>query len=274
MFKPVCRLSIAALLIGSSSAAIAEGAGGAPMDLNGFYAGLGIESTSIYSDTEGQLEHVDGVRQWTRDGAGVSGVVTLGHRGQLGSVILGLEGQLLLGDPLAMAGGDQYLTSSLQLCGGPPEQCVNSGLIGFLDPVWRVRGTMGKELAPGVSVFGSAGFAAADVTVNGNFVTYMYRDSVGGGEGYSQRLFDDPVTERVTGPSLGAGIEMKVSQRLSLRGEASIDYFGHVDASGGEGRPYWDAGNDHLLEVEMPASENTALINKSMQVSVIWSVVD
>lgn len=243
---------------------------GASIDWSGFYAGIGItgHSASGLADVS-QNEQIDYQDRPAPDGAGVGGLLTLGYRTQHGTVLFGIDGQFDIGGPFELGGGDDYYHLIDEFC--PADGlCANSGVKGTLDPLWRLRGTLGAELTDGVVFYGAGGIAAADASIAGIFAAA--RDINGGFESQEFIYPYGPYEQRLIGPSVGAGFEARLTGNLSIRAEASIDWFGDVEIDGIASPSASRNGGGTTVYGSFDADEYVTLINKSAQVSLIWDL--
>jgi outer membrane immunogenic protein len=179
-------------------------------DWSGFYIG-GLLGYGDGSYGNGGIFPGDGEGDWNGSLYGIA----LGYNFQNGNMIYGAE---LTYSSADMDGSED--------CANPAFQCI-----GTLDSIATLRGRVGYVVAPSTMVFGTFGFARADV----NFST----DNGAGPVGENRNL---------NGYVIGAGAEHALSDSLSLRGSVLYYDFGGDDFQ--TDIVYDDVGGD-LIQLEV-----------------------
>ncbi|MGQ0673891.1 MAG: outer membrane protein [Hyphomicrobium sp.] len=135
---------------------------------NGFYLGL------TYGYAGGWTDVSSGGSSFDIDTEGGNGSLFAGYNWQFGRIVTGLEADIGIGD----LGGNE------------------NGISTDLNSLGSVRGRLGYLVTPNFMLFGTAGFAYADIDFSGR---------------------GDTVSETLTGYQVGGGTELKFSDPWSLK---------------------------------------------------------
>lgn len=185
-------------------------------DWSGFYAGAGWSFGSSQEEIDSNYGTINGVSQDV-GGAEVSfGNVLAGYLVDNGAFVYGGQVELFLG------GSSNFGPSGT--CGFG-SICVESGMVGSLDPTARISAIVGTEIQPGTLFFGSLGVVHAEATYRGIFG----RSFVTGASATATALLGTPQVEDLLGLSIGVGVEHRINQNWSLRVGGNYDFYREMD---------------------------------------------
>lgn len=138
-------------------------------------------------------------------------LVGLGTRAAMGRAVLGAEVEAQRG---ARAMGPRAPCA-------PGQGCARAGLVGRIGPTYRIRATLGREIAPGLLLWGGLGLSWADVAISH---AYAQSASSQGGSGViTAAMSPFEVRDRAVGWHAGIGLEQRIAPRAGLRVDLVMD---------------------------------------------------
>lgn len=217
------------------------------MDWSGFYAGVGISAGAGAAVP-------DGGRTITTNGVaasvnptfwpGQSGFVLAGYAHQFDHIVLGIEGEIDLAGAIELGIGDPFVSPGSCAVGTTP--CTVTSINGSLDPLGHLRVTAGYAVNDTILLFGSAGVAVA----RASFTGVAGKSSTGM---MGQMSNSPPAEDVILGYTVGLGGQLRISAKMSVRGEATFNSYGDLAVN-----------SPHGLTVSNATSFDSTLVSRAV----------
>lgn len=192
-----------------------------------FYAGAGVSANQSWAKPGGgSYTSVNGVREGAPRYGNVAPFLMAGvmHQAAGGRGVAGFEVDIDFGGTVVLGQGTTLSLSPT--CYEGTATCARAEVNGTIDTLGHIRGLIGYTPDPRLLVFGSLGLAAADVNA-----TSVSVESSAGSVTWANDLsyvFPDAASDRLIGVTIGAGIQAKATNNISIRAEVLHDSYGSV----------------------------------------------